>query len=75
MNSLERFSKTINYLNKEYFCRSLKDETTDDNGKYLDGHITDEEYLTSIKISNKFNMKNMGDYHDHHLKNKCFVIS
>ena len=53
----------------------MKDETTDDNGKYLDGHITDEEYLTSIKISNKFNIKNMGDYHDHHLKNRCFVIS
>ena len=48
--------------------RSLKDGTTDDKGKNLDGHVSDEEYLTYIKIWNKFNMKNMGDYHNHFLK-------
>ena len=30
--------------------------------------MSDKEYLTCIKIRNKFNMKNMADYHDHYLK-------
>ena len=47
----------------------------DDNGKKLNGHISYEEYLKYIKIQNKFNMKNMGDYHDHYWKKRCFVIS
>ena len=34
----------------------------------LDGHISDEDYLTCKKIRSKFNMKNMCDYHDHFLK-------
>ena len=34
----------------------------------LDGHINDEDYLKCNKIWNEFNMKNMGDYHDHYLK-------
>ena len=53
---------------KKCFYRSLKDEATDDTGKKLNGHITDEEYLTCIKIWNEFNIKNIGDYHDHHLR-------
>ena len=31
-----------------------------------DGHITDEEYLACIKIWNKLNKENMGDYHDYY---------
>ena len=30
--------------------------------------MTDDKYLTSTKIWNKFNMKNLGDYHDHYFK-------
>ena len=54
---------------KKCFYRSLKDGTTDDKGKKLDGHVGDEEFITCIKIWNKFNMKNIGDYHDRYLKN------
>ena len=31
---------------KEYFYSSVKDEKTGDNGEKLDGHISDEDYLT-----------------------------
>ena len=47
---------------------SVKDGTTGDNGEKLDGHISDEDYLMCKKIWNGFNMKNMGNYHDHYLK-------
>ena len=30
-----------------------------------DGHINVKDYLTCEKIWNKFETKNMGDYHDH----------
>ena len=58
---------------KRCFYRSLKGGTTGDKGEKLDGHVSDEKYLTCIKIWNKFNMKNLGDYHDHYLKEKfCY---
>ena len=58
---------------KKCFYRTLKNGTTDDNGKKLDGHMSHEEYLTCEKIWDVFDTKNMGDYHDHYLR--CFVIS
>ena len=59
---------------KKYFYRSLKNGTTGDDGKKLDGHISHEEYLTCEKIWDVFDMKNMGNYHDHYLKKdgSCF---
>ena len=53
---------------KKFFYSSVKDGTTSDSGKILGGHIGDTDYLTCRKILNEFNMKNMGDYHDHYLK-------
>ena len=50
---------------KERFSSSTKKEKTDEK---LDGHISDEEYLTCKKMWKEFAMKNMGDYHDHYLK-------
>ena len=67
MGSFKRFGEE-KLPDKQCFYSSVKDRTTGDNGKKLDGHISDEDYLTSKKIWNKFNMKNMGDYHDHYLK-------
>ena len=58
MNSFKRFSEK-KLPDKECFCGSLKDGTTGDNGEKLDGHITNEEYLTCNKIFNEFNMKNI----------------
>ena len=50
---------------KTCFNRSLKNGTTGDNGEKLNDHVSDKEHLKCIKTWNKFNMKNMGDYHDH----------
>ena len=60
---------------KNFFYSSLKDGTTGDNGKTLDSHINDKDYLTCTKIWNKFNMKNMGDYHDHYLKKDVLLLA
>ena len=57
------------------FLQLCKDGTTDGNGKTLDCHISDEDYVTCNKIWNEFSMKNTGDYHDHYLKKDVFVIS
>ena len=54
---------------------SVKDGTTDDNGEKLDGHISDEHYLTRNKIWNEFSMKNMGYYHDHCLKKDVLLLA
>ena len=49
MDSLKRFGKE-KLPDKKCFYSSVKDGTPGDNGKKLDGHINDEEYLTCIKI-------------------------
>ena len=54
---------------------SVKDGTTGDNGKKLDAHIRNEEYLTRTKIWNEFNLKNMGDYHDHYLTKDVLLLA
>ena len=74
MDSFQRFNEE-KLLNKECFYSSVKDRITGNNGDKLDGQISDEDYLTCNKIWNEFNMKNMGDYHNHYLKKRCFVIS
>ena len=66
-NSIKRFREE-KLPNKKCFYSSVKDGTTDGNGEKLDGHISDENYLTCKKLWNKFNIKNRGEYHDHYLK-------
>ena len=44
-------------------------------GKISDGHISAKDYLTYKKICHKFEMKNMGDYHDHYLKKDVFLLA
>ena len=62
MNSFKKFCEE-KLPDKRCFYDSLKDQ-----------HISDKYYLTCNKIWNKFNMKNMGDYH-HYSKKRYFVIS
>ena len=38
----------------------------DDDGTKSDGHISLKDYLTCEKIWDKFDMKDMSDYHDHY---------
>ena len=67
MHSLERFNEE-KLPARKYFFSSTKDGKIGDDGKISDGHISAEDYLTCEKIRDKFEMKNMGDYHNHYLK-------
>ena len=66
MNSFERFNEE-KVPAKKYFNSSIKDGKIGDDGKISDGHMDVNDYLTCKKTWNKFQMKNMGDYHDHHI--------
>ena len=74
MDTFKRFGEE-EFPDKKCFYSSVKDGTTCDNGKKLDVHISDEDYLTYKKIWNEFNMKNMGDYHDHYLKKDVLLLT
>ena len=49
MDSFKRFGEET-LPDQKRFYSSVKDGTTGDNGKKLDGHINDEDYLMSGKI-------------------------
>ena len=49
MGSFTRFRKE-KLPDKEYFYSSVTDRTTDDNGEKLNGHISDEDYLSAKKF-------------------------
>ena len=65
LNSFERFNEE-KLLARKYFYSSTKDGTIGDDGKISDGHISVKNYLTCEKIWDKFEMKKLGDYHDHY---------
>ena len=69
MDSFKRFNE------EKCFYRFVKDGTADNNGEKLDGHISDEDYLTCKKIWNEFKMKNVGDYYDHYLKKDVLLLA
>ena len=65
----------MNYLIKNVFYSSVKDATTGVNGEKSDGLRSNEDYLACSKIWNEFNMKNMGDYHNHYLKKDVLLLA
>ena len=67
MNSSERFNEE-KLPARKYFYSSTKDGKIGDDGKISDGHISVKNYLTCEKIWDKFEMKNLDDYHDHYIK-------
>ena len=67
MNNFERFNEE-KLPPRKYFFSSTKKGKIDNDGKISNGHVSNKDYLTCEKIWNKFDMKNMGDYHDHYLK-------
>ena len=60
---------------KKCFYSSVKDGTTGHNGKKLDSHISNEDYLTSKKIWDVFAIKNMSDCHDDYLKKDVLLLA
>ena len=43
--------------------------------KKSDGHISFKDYLMREKTWDKFDMKNMGGYHDHYLKKDVLLLA
>ena len=74
MNSLERFNEEKLPAWK-YLYSSTKHEKIGDDGKISDGHITVKDYGTCRKIWDTFEMKNMGDYHNHYLKKDVLLLA
>ena len=74
MNSFERFNEE-KLPARKYFHSSTKDGKIGDDGKISDGHISVKDYLTCEKTWDKFEMKNMGDYHDHYLKKDVLLLA
>ena len=73
MDSFKRFSEE-KLPDKKCFYSSVKDGTNND-GEKLDGHISNEDYLACNKIWNEFNMKNMGDCHNHYLEKDVLLLA
>ena len=53
---------------QKIFLQLYNDGKTGDYSKISDSHISFKDYLTCEKIRDKFEMKNMGEYHDQYLK-------
>ena len=73
MNSFERFNEE-KLPAKKYFYSSIKDGKIVDDGKISDSHIDVNDYLTCKKTWDKFELKNMGDYHDHYFKKDVLLL-
>ena len=67
MNRFERFNEE-KLSARKYFYSLTKDGKIGDYGKISDVHISVKDYLMCENIWDKFEMKNMGNYHDHYLK-------
>ena len=61
--------------NKECFFSSTKKGKIGDDFKILDGHISDKNYLTCKKTWDKFDMKDIGDYHDHYFRKDILLLA
>ena len=59
---------------RKYFFSSPKKWKTGDDDKKSDGHISLKDYLTCEKIWDKFDIKNMDDYHAHYLKKDVLLL-
>ena len=61
-------------LTRKYFFSSTRKRKIDNGGVISGGHVSVKDYLIYEKVWDKFDMKNMGDYHDHYLTKSCIVI-
>ena len=73
-NSFERFNEE-KLLARRYFYSSTKDGKICDDGKISSSHISVKHYLRCEKIWDKFEIKNMGDYHNHYLKKDVLLLA
>ena len=74
MNSFERFNEE-KLRARKYFYSSAEGGKISDDDKISDGHICIKVYLISEKVWDKFEMENMGNYHDHNLKKDVLQLA
>ena len=74
MNSFERFNEE-KLRARKYFYSSAEGGKISDDDKISDGHICIKVYLISEKIWDRFEMKNMGNYHDHNFKKDVLQLA
>ena len=74
INRFERFNEE-KWPAKICFYSYIKDGKIGDDGKISDGHINIKDYFTCKKTWDKFEMKNMGDYHDYYLKKDVLLLT
>ena len=74
MNSFERFNEE-KLPTRKYFYSSTKNGKIGNDGKRSDGHISVKDFLTCEKTWDKFEMKNMSNYHDHCLKKDVLQLA
>ena len=73
-SSFERFNEE-KLPARKYFHSCTKDGKIGDDGKISDSDIDVNDYVTCKKTWNKFQMKNMGDYHDHYFKKDVLLLT
>ena len=74
MNNFGKF-KEKKLPARKYFFSSTKKGKISDGGKKSDSHISLKDYLTGEKIWDEFDIKDMGDYHDHYLKKDVLLLA
>ena len=74
MDSFEKFNKE-KLPTEKYLYSSIKDGKIGDDGKISDSHIDVNDYLICKKTWKKFEMKNIGDFHDHYLKKDVLLLA
>ena len=74
MNSFERFNGE-KLPARKYFFNSTKKGKIGDDGKISDGHICIKDYLTCEKMWDKYEVKHMGNYHNHYLKKDVLFLA
>ena len=74
VNSFKRFNED-KVCARKYFYSSTKNKKISEDGKISDGQVSIEDYMVCEKIWDRFNMKNMGDYHYHYLKKDVFLLA
>ena len=74
MNSFEKFNK-VKLPARKCFYSSTRERKIDNDGSISGGHVSVKDYLICEKIWDKFDMKNMGDSHDHYFKKDVLLLA
>ena len=74
MNSLEKFNEE-KLPARKYSFSSMKKGKIGHDSKKSDGHISFKDYLPWKKIWDKFDMKNMDDYHGYYLRKDVLLLA